>query len=154
MTKGTEARLNATLTVGAITSKSILVVDDDRVVAKALNRLLSFESHQVESVGDGEAAIARYDDGGRYDLVITDYAMPGIDGLELARLIKERTPQKPVVLITAYLETVSGREKARLQHVDAVLGKPFSVEELNEALRALFPKEQALQAAARSATHA
>ena len=72
------------------------------------------------------------------DLVITDFLMPGIDGLELARLIKAGTPQRPVLLITAHEETVSRREKARLQHVDAMLTKPFSHEQLLDALRAVF----------------
>ena len=148
MTQLAKARLNATSynshnspTVRTITPKSILVVEDDPAVAQALSLLLSCLRHQVETVGDAERAIARYDDGRRFDLVITDFAMPGIDGLELARLIKERTPQKPVVLVTGYLESVYGTEKARLQHIDAMLGKPFSLEELNEAFSAVFPHE-------------
>ena len=121
--------------------KSILVVEDEPAVAKALCLLLSCDRHQVEAVGDGEGAIAKYDGGRRYDLVITDFAMPGIDGLELARLLKERAPQKPVLLLTAHLETVSSQEKIRLQNVDAVVGKPFTLEELNEALVSMFPHE-------------
>jgi CheY-like chemotaxis protein len=129
------------LTVRTITPKSILVVEDDSAVAKALCLLLSCDRHQVEAVGDGEAAIARYDAGRRYDLVITDFAMPGIDGLELARILKERASEKPVLLLTAHVESVSSREKARLQYVDGMVGKPFTLEELNEVLVAMFPHE-------------
>ena len=121
-----------------IESKSILVVDDDAMVAKALDLLLSMEGHLVETAGDGETALAKYDGVG-YDLVIADFLLPGIDGLELARLIRARNPRQRVLLVTAHSETVSGREQGRLKHVDAMLAKPFYVEELHEVLRAMFP---------------
>ena len=124
----------------AITPKSILVVEDEPSVADSLCLLLSIDRHQVETVRDGETALARYNEGG-FDLVITDHVMPGIDGLELARLIKARNPRQRVILVTAHSETVSGHEQERLQHVDLMLGKPFSLEELHKAVRAVFPNE-------------
>ena len=127
------------LAVHAIASKSILVVEDEPSVADAFHLLLSIDKHQVETVADGETALARYNEGG-YDLVITDFLMPGIDGLELARLIKERAPHTPVVLITAYSENLLHDEQPRLKYVDAVLGKPFPIEQLYDVLRAVFPR--------------
>ena len=66
--------------------------------------------------------------------------MPGTDGLELARLIRERVPRQPILLVTAHSETVFETEKARLHHVDALLEKPYSAKQLREALRAVFPR--------------
>jgi CheY-like chemotaxis protein len=122
-----------------ITPKSILVVEDDSSVAQSLSLLLTIDKHQVEVVGDGETALTRYKVGS-HDLVMADFLMPGIDGLELARLIKAHIPKQPIVLVTAHLETVSSSEKARLQYVDALLGKPFSPEQVREALRTVFPE--------------
>jgi CheY-like chemotaxis protein len=119
--------------------KSILVVDDDPSVAKALQVLLRVNKHQVEVASDGETALARHKVGS-HDLVITDFLMRGMDGLELARLIKARVPLQPVLLITGRLEAVSNEERGRLRHVDALLGKHFSESQLHEALSAVFPQ--------------
>ena len=121
-----------------IAPKSILVVDDDTGVAEALHMVLSMDGHKADTAGDGEAALVRCN-GGAYDVVLTDFLMPGIDGLELARLIKERAPHTPVVLVTAHPEMVLRRHQPRLKHVDAVVVKPFTLEELNEALKVVFP---------------
>ena len=123
-----------------IAPKSILVVEDDPSVAKSLSLLLAIDKHQVEIVGDGKTALVRYKVGS-HDLVIADFFMPGMDGLELARLIRADIPQQPIVLVTAHFETISSSEKARLQHVDALLEKPFSAQQLNEALRAVLPHD-------------
>jgi FixJ family two-component response regulator len=69
----------------------------------------------------------------------TDFAMPGVDGLDLAGLIKALAPQQPVVLVTAHGETVLNTETARLERVDAMLAKPFSQQQLHETLRVVFP---------------
>ena len=114
-------------------------MDDDPSVARALKVLLRVKKHQVEVACDGETALAKHE-GGSHDLVITDFMMPGIDGLELARLIKARVPHQLVLLITGYLEAVSNEEKARLQHVDGLLGKPFSASQLHAALNVVFPE--------------
>src|SRR5215472_6186878 len=121
-----------------IAPKSILVVEDDRSVAESLSLLLRIDRHQVEVVCDGETAMAMYEEG-KYDLVMTDFAMPGVDGLDLAGLIKARAPEQPVVLVTAYGEAVLSGEVARLERVDAMLPKPFSQQQLNDTLRVVFP---------------
>jgi two-component system response regulator FlrC len=121
-----------------IAPKSILVVEDDPSVADALRLLLTIDRHRVEIVGDGEKALARCQVG-KFDLVITDLVMPGIDGLDLAGLIKSGAPEQPVILITAHAETIATTEKARMQRVDALLAKPFSQEQLREALSTVFP---------------
>jgi two-component system OmpR family response regulator/two-component system alkaline phosphatase synthesis response regulator PhoP len=121
----------------SITPKSILVVDDEPLVADTLRLLLRMDNHRVELASDGETALARYEEG-QFDLVITDLLMPGMDGLELARLIKARVPEQRILLATGHLEAVSNNEKMR-QNIDGLLAKPFSPEELREALKAVSP---------------
>jgi CheY-like chemotaxis protein len=118
--------------------KSILVVDDDQSVGSTLGLLLMIDRHRVEVVGDGQTALARYKEG-KYDLVITDLLMPGLDGLELAGLIKALIPQQPVVLVSGYLDAVSNNEKLLFKNVDRLLAKPYSTQKLRETLMSLFP---------------
>jgi two-component system response regulator MprA len=124
--------------MNTLAPKSILVVDDEPSVANTLRMLLRMDGHRVEVAADGEKALAKYRED-RFDLVITDLLMPGKDGLELARLIKALVPQQPILLITGHLEALCDNEKALLPDIDGLLGKPFSQEELREALKAAFP---------------
>jgi CheY-like chemotaxis protein len=125
--------------MNSLAPKSILVVDDEQLVADTLSLLLMIDRHRVQVAGDGETALAGYKEG-RYDLVITDLMMPGIDGLELARLIKAQVPQQRILLVSGHLGAVSNRDKMQLQNIDGLLAKPFSPEQLRQAVRAVFPK--------------
>src|SRR5215469_6464821 len=115
--------------LNTLVPKSILLVDDDESFATSLSLLLTMDNHRVEVVGDGETALTRYGER-KFDLVITDFQMPGMSGLELARLIKGHFPQQRIVLFTGQLEAVSENEKTGLEHVDALLPKPFSQAQL------------------------
>ena len=124
--------------LNTLAPKSILLVDDDESIATSLSLLLTMDNHRVEVVGDGETALIRYGER-KFDLVITDFQMVGMSGLELARLIKGHFPQQRIVLFTGQLEAVSENEKTGLEHVDALLPKPFSQAQLYGALKAVFP---------------
>jgi two-component system OmpR family response regulator/two-component system alkaline phosphatase synthesis response regulator PhoP len=124
--------------LNTLAPKSILLVDDDESVATSLSLLLTMDGHRVEVVSDGETALAKYVEG-KFDLVITDFFMPRMNGLVLARLIKAHVPQQPIILFTGHLEAVSDDEKTGLEHVEAVLPKPFSQAQLQRAFRAVFP---------------
>jgi CheY-like chemotaxis protein len=110
-------------------------VDDEPIVAEALRRLLKAFNHQVEVAGDGESALELFGEGS-FDLVITDYRMPGIDGLELAKLIRERAPQQPILMMTGHMEGLS--RAASQTSVDAVLPKPCKFEEFRDAFVRIF----------------
>ncbi|MEM9194552.1 MAG: response regulator [Myxococcota bacterium] len=111
---------------------TILVVDDDLDLLRALSRILRREGHHVIAASDGWTAVelARQH---HPSLAIVDYAMPGMDGemvlAEIRRELRENSP--PAVLLTA-----SGNQQARAQQIGAVLGlcKPFRVEELLVAI--------------------
>lgn len=108
------------------------MVDDQPFVCDAVRMMLDFDGHSVETANSGQAALALLEKHA-FDVVITDYAMPGMKGDELAAIIKARSPKQPVVLITAYAEMLqSSREP--LAGVDHVMSKPFLLEDLREAL--------------------
>ena len=81
----------------------ILVVDDEPYVCDAIRMMLVFDGHHVETASSGRDALAVFDKG-KFDLVITDYAMPQMRGDELAQRIKQRSPSMPIVMITAHAE--------------------------------------------------
>lgn len=105
-----------------------LVVDDERPLQQLLQEMFETEGHEVVIAGGGVEALALFD-GRKFDAVFTDLGMPGIDGWELARRLRERDKQIPLVVITGWGEIISAEEKAAAQ-VDEVLTKPISLEEI------------------------
>jgi len=79
----------------------VLVVDDDPVVAKSFDRVLSHEGYVVVTARNGTEALDKLEQGD-YDVVYTDIKMPGMDGLELAERVKARRSWTPVVIITGH----------------------------------------------------
>jgi len=102
------------------------------VVAHSLRMVLAADGHTVEAAQDGEEALAKFK-AGEYDLIVTDFKLDQMDGLELADAIKQHSPAKPIILITAYIEKIG-----KVSNVDLLLRKPVSVAELREALRRIF----------------
>jgi DNA-binding response OmpR family regulator len=83
-------------------TKRILVVDDDEMVLMALDELLKPEGYEVDTVGSGNEALQKLDQGA-YDLIMTDVIMPEMDGFELCKRIREKEKFRdiPVVFLTA-----------------------------------------------------
>lgn len=121
----------------AIEPRRILVVDDEPFVCDAVKMMLAFDGHRVDSASSGQEALQLLEKG-KYDLVITDYAMPAMKGDELAVVIKSRTPSQPVVLITAYAEMLKASNNP-LRGVDFIISKPFLLENLREAISKTTP---------------
>ncbi len=117
----------------AIPPKRILIVEDDPVAAHTLRLALSVDGHVVDIAGDGQQGLTMFETGA-YDLVVTDFKLPKMDGLELAEAVKQRDPSRPVILITAYAEEVQGK----VSNVDALIGKPVSLAKLQEAFGKVF----------------
>ncbi|MCU0694541.1 MAG: response regulator [Polyangiaceae bacterium] len=106
----------------------ILLVEDDQPTAIGLARVLEKEQFEVESVVDGRAALDSFDRQPA-DIVITDLKLPGMNGLELMRAVKRRSPDVPVILMTAFGETDAAVEAIRLGALD-YFRKPVQLEEL------------------------
>jgi two-component system NtrC family response regulator len=115
-----------------ISPKRILVVDDEPFVCDAVKMMLEFDGHQIETASSGLAALAVLEKAS-FDLVITDFAMPGMKGNELAAQIRARNPNQPIVMITAYAEMLTANNTP-LDSVDSVISKPFLLEDLRAAI--------------------
>lgn len=121
----------------------ILVVDDEPMVRDAISRLLEHLGYDVEEAEGGQAALALL--GQRiYDLVITDFSMPGMQGDELVANIREKLPAQRIVMVTAFVEEfkVFGQSAGT---VDALLLKPFSFKELSETVERVLAQERACE---------
>jgi CheY-like chemotaxis protein len=111
----------------------ILVVDDDPVVGKSFDRVLSKKGYAVITARSGEEALnkLRSED---YDLMFTDIKMPGMDGLEVAEKAKAGRPWMPVVIITGY-GTVENETRAKAAGVSEFLHKPLSPDTIERSAR-------------------
>ena len=110
----------------------ILIVEDDADLSKALGMMLNFDGHQVHIVDRGDAALAMLATS-KFDLLITDYLMPEMNGDQLAALVKHRWPDQPIILATEAVETLD-YARSHAIGVDCVLNKPFTLQELREAV--------------------
>jgi PAS domain S-box-containing protein len=109
----------------------VLLVEDDTEVAALTRELLSSLGFAVIRVSSAEAALGALADARKVDVVLSDIMMPGgVSGLQLAREIRQRRPEIPVILTTGYLEAAGDMQTGEFD----LLLKPFSVEALAEAL--------------------
>jgi CheY-like chemotaxis protein len=121
----------------SVSKKRILVVDDEPFVCDAVKMMLAFDGHDVVTANDAKEALETFDKD-KFDLVITDFAMPGMKGDELAAAIKAKSALQPVVMITAYAEMLQSSGK-KLNGVDFLISKPFLLEHLREAIATVLP---------------
>lgn len=110
--------------------KKILIVDDEETLTFSLYQAFIKAPYDCEvvTVSSGEEALEKLEEGS-FDLVITDIAMPGIDGLELLSIIKSRFPDTKVIIITAY-GTDEREERAYKIGAEKYIEKPFDISEL------------------------
>lgn len=118
-----------------------LLVDDDEDVRETLKDILIEGGHHVALARDGDEALALFASQ-VFDLVITDFAMPKVNGLELAQRCKSLRPSVPVLLLTGCGEAVAAAARPRLT-IDAVLSKPVAVGDLLNAVAAYHPQPDA-----------
>ncbi|MEJ0090914.1 MAG: response regulator [Limisphaerales bacterium] len=112
--------------------KKILVVDDEPMVCEAVKMLLEFDGHQIITASNANEALALFEKDG-FDVVITDYTMPGMKGDELALALKARLPGQPVIMLTAHAEMIR-TTAVPLVAVDQLVSKPFQFADLQDAI--------------------
>lgn len=112
----------------------ILVVDDEAPVREVLTEYFATEGYDVESATSGLEALGVIR-GGRADLVLLDVRMPGMDGLQVLRQIRELTDSLPVIMVTANEDVALARETLKLGAFDYV-AKPFDFDYLDRAVAA------------------
>ena len=118
----------------------VLVIDDEPAVRSALDRALRMERYDVRLAQDGNDALAQLADEPA-DAIILDVAMPGMDGLEVCRRLREAGDRTPVLMLTAR-ETVDDRVAGLDAGADDYLVKPFALRELQARLRALLRRTE------------
>jgi DNA-binding response OmpR family regulator len=120
----------------------ILVVEDERKVAKFIRQGLEEEGHAVEVAADGVTAVDLLLDGPAYDLVVLDLMLPGRDGLGVLRSLRERSIDTPVLVLTAR-DALPDRVRGLDLGADDYLTKPFAFEEFLARVRALLRRAAA-----------
>ncbi len=115
-------------------ARRILLVDDDDLVRASLAALLRSMDHQVEVAAGGVEALERLGEGLAVDCVILDLAMPGMDGEETLRRLRETHPRLPVVIGSGDVD-VQVWDRVKVVPAVSLLTKPYGLEELEAALR-------------------
>ena len=123
-------------------SRKILIIEDNLDIAKLLSLHLRDLDCEVALAGDGDGGL-RAAQSGRYDLIILDLMLPGVDGLEICRRLRAQVDYTPILMLTAKsseLDRVVGLEVG----ADDYMTKPFSVRELLARVKAIFRRIEAL----------
>lgn len=123
----------------------ILVVEDDKDVAATIRTYLLFEKHTLELITDGAEALLHLKTF-PYDLIILDWQLPGMDGVDVCREFRNRRGTTPVLLLTGK-STIDDKEAGLDSGADDYLTKPFDLRELGARIKALLRRPQQLVSA-------
>lgn len=131
----------------------VLIVDDEENVAVLLQHILARLEPDLElRVANSGAQALEFLSGERLDLLITDYQMPHMNGLELTATVRQRWPEVKIILMTAY-STPDIVDRAEKLAVDCYLTKPFSSQELWQMICRLVNSSTSLSAALGGGDH-
>jgi DNA-binding NtrC family response regulator len=111
---------------------NVLLVDDEEQFLEALSQRLKARGLKVDTVTSGEDALKQVEDQ-NFDAIVVDLAMPGIDGIETLRRIKEKRPDLEIIMLTGHATVKSGIEAMKLGAED-FLEKPVDLNELLEKI--------------------
>ncbi|RKY30796.1 MAG: response regulator [Candidatus Omnitrophota bacterium] len=125
-------------------SKSILIIDDDKLILMTLKRLLTKEGYKVTTALSGLWALKKIEEGG-FDLIISDIKMPEMDGIETVKKIREYLSQNnkkpiPEIFITAYAKE-DIYQKALELNAAGYIEKPFDIKSLLHTVREAMEKQ-------------
>src|ERR1700731_3014002 len=112
---------------------NLLVVDDERNIRVRLAGFFESCGHTVQTAENGKQALDLLSGAGPVDLVLTDYKLAELNGLELLQQIKRQAPETPVILMTAY-STIENAVAAMKAGAFDYLAKPFSLEQIQEVV--------------------
>ncbi|MCP3889826.1 MAG: response regulator [Desulfobulbaceae bacterium] len=116
----------------------ILIMEDEEVVAKGLEMVLSEEGYNVDLAFTGEQALETFSSD-KYDLLVADLRLPDVDGMEVIKKVKETQPETEVVVITGYSSVTSAVDAMKIGVFD-YLTKPFVETEIKEAVHGALQK--------------
>lgn len=122
-------------------SHRIMIIDDEKIVGDMAKMSLEREGYRVETFLNGETALARLKQE-RFDVVVTDLKMKGIDGMEVLRTVKELSPDTKVIMITAFANLDTAIAALR-GDVHDFFPKPVKIKELKVSIeRALNSRKE------------
>lgn len=130
----------STLTRGHLeVRKRLLVVDDEMPILRLVTRILATDNYDIQSANSGEAAAAMIAEPGfaGVDLLVTDLLMPGINGRELAAVVRAKYPKVRVLYVTGFADTLF-KDLQELADGESFIEKPFGTEGLLQATRLLM----------------
>jgi DNA-binding NtrC family response regulator len=116
---------------------SVLVVDDEVILCQSVEKILKRKGHKVDAATSVADALRILDSENKYDLIIADLMMPQAGGIELLSAVKASWPDLPVLIITGFSSIASAVETTKLGAA-GYLPKPFTPEELEKAVEAVF----------------
>jgi DNA-binding response OmpR family regulator len=121
-------------------SKPILVVDDEKNIRLTLSQALETLRVEIDTASNGEEALAKLNEK-EFGLILLDIRMPGMDGMEVLRRVREIRPDIRIIMTTAYGTIESAVEAMKLGAVD-FLQKPFDPEEIRELVSRVMDREK------------
>jgi len=119
--------------------RQVLVIDDDESIRSLLKIYFELEGYEIETVENGERALERFEVG-RFHVVLLDYSMPGMNGLEVASAIHARDPDVTIALITGMAHMLANIDLGPTG-IAKIFSKPFDMDEITEWLRSLLDPE-------------
>lgn len=114
--------------------KNLLIVDDEKEIRECLASILEDIGFKVTTATDGLDAFNKVLAHGNFDLILTDYKMPRMDGLTLAKHIKNNFPKTPILLMSA----IFSLENNKCNDFDCVVTKPFDLETIENKIKELL----------------
>ena len=123
-----------------MSGKSVLIVDDEKNILLTLSQSLEALPVEVDTAGNGEEALAKLQEK-EFTLILLDIRMPGMDGMEVLRRVREIRPDILIIMITAYGTIGMAVEAIKLGAVDFIQ-KPFSSEEIRALVSRVLDREK------------
>jgi len=120
-------------------SHRIMVIDDEKIVGDMAKLSLEQEGYTVETFLNAEPALKRLEEE-KFDVVVTDYKMKGIDGMEVLRTVKGLYPATQVIMITAFANLDAAIEALR-RDVHDFFPKPVKIKELKASIKRALEKQ-------------
>ncbi|MBU4262300.1 MAG: endopeptidase La [Proteobacteria bacterium] len=121
----------------------ILIVDDEEIARNNMRYFFAKDGYTVQTAGNGREALGRFENGGCFDIVITDLKMDEMDGIKLLERVTKISPDTNVILVTGYA-TVSTAVDALRKGATHYLSKPVKLEELKGVVKEVLQKQQRL----------
>jgi DNA-binding NtrC family response regulator len=118
----------------------IMVIDDENIVGKMIHAVLEKDGYIVETFLNAGPALKRLKEE-KFDVVITDFKMKGIDGMEVLRRVKAESPDIKVIMITAFASLDAAIEALR-EKVDDFFPKPIKIKDLEACIAKLIQEKK------------